>query len=384
MKIKIANTVIIMTHDSLAPVKGGGALRTLAVINEIRKRNFQVIVVAPGNFDSENHAGVLYLPIPAPRKERSQILSAIKFNFRLIVRIIPVFNRANIIFAHNTIACIFVPILKNIFRHFRFVLDITDIHAEYLPIGKRNIIEILIAPFLLWYEYQIIKSADQIIAATQAMKRHLVTKGVRENKIQVVYDSVDKEKLPKEKELSAGLGIIHLGAIDRQHNAEILIKAIPKITEKFPQARFFMIGGGREKENIQILARKLGVDRYCVFTGPLPCEEARAFLKKTNIGVITRKDVLPNRIITTLKIFEYWASKTAVISTPLEGIKEIATEGEDVLFFRSGDAEDLAGKINLLLGDRAYACCLATGGYRAVDRFNLYRAAAEIVNFSIK
>jgi glycosyltransferase involved in cell wall biosynthesis len=271
--------------------------------------------------------------------------------------------------------------LKKIFKRFRFVLDITDIHAEYLPIGKRNIAEIMVTPFLLWYEYIIIKSADRITVATQAMKNHLISKGIASDKMQVIYDSVDKQEIPQEKEAIASQGVIHLGAIDRQHNVEVLIAAIPLVIKKFPQARFFLVGGGREKENIQKLAHRLGVAHHCFFTGSLPCDQAREFLKKASIGVITRKNALPNRIITTLKIFEYWASKTAVISPPLDGIREIATEGQNVLWFPSGDAGDLAEKISLLLSNREYRDKLAAGGFRTVDGFSLDKAAEKIVDF---
>ena len=383
MKVRTANTIIITTHDSLAPVRGGGALRTLSVIAEMKNRLFKVIVIAPFDLKAMEQNGALYLPLPQPRKERSQILSALKFNLRLALRLMPILGKADVLFAHNTIASIWVPFLKKIFKHFRFVLDITDIHAEYLPIGKRNIAEIIVTPFLLWYEYLIIKSADRITVATQAMKQHLIAKGINDDKIQVIYDSVDKKKIPQEKETIAAHGVIHLGAIDRQHNVEVLIEAIPLVIKKFPQASFFLVGGGREKENIQKLALRLGVARHCFFTGSLPCDQAREFLRKASIGVITRKDALPNRIITTLKIFEYWASNTAVISPLLDGIREIANEKENVLWFRSGDSGDLAEKINSLLSNREYRDKLAAGGFRTVDGFGLDKAAEKTVDFGI-
>jgi len=381
MKIKTVNPVIIITHDSLFPVKGGGALRTLAVIKEMQNRNFKPVVIAPLADQAGSQNGALYISIPAPRKERSQILSAIKFNLRLVRRLVPVLGQADILFAHNTIACIWVPFLKMIFKRFRFILDITDIHAEYLPIGKRNLAEVLVTPFLLWYEYQIIKSADRLIVATQAMRQHLMDKGVRPDKIQVVYDSVDAANIPSVKEASAKMGIIHLGAIDRQHNVEVLIEAIPGVIKKFPQARFLIVGGGREKENIQKLAQRLGVDCYCLFTGWLTHAEAREFLKQASIGVITRKDVLPNRIITTLKIFEYWASATAVIAPPTAGIKEIASAEENILWFHPEDAQDLAEKINLLLNDQEYRQRLSRGGLMKAAEFNQDKSAAKIVDF---
>lgn len=292
-------------------------------------------------------------------------------------------KKIDIFFIHNTIAAITIPFLKKIFK-FNFILDITDVHAEYLPIGKRNIFEKILTPLLLKYEYFIIKSADFITVATRVMKALLISKGIDPKKIEVVYDGVDKEEIPQEKDKDAEYGIIHLGAIDRQHGVELFIQAIVTVIEEFPVAKFFLVGGGRELLNINNLAKKLGVINNCIFTDWLSCEEARNFLRKATIGIIPRQDYLPNRIITTLKIFEYWASKTAVVSSPLEGIKEIASNNENILWFQSGNAEDLGRKIILLLRNKEFKEKLIKESLITVNKFDLSKTAFKITEIALR
>jgi glycosyltransferase involved in cell wall biosynthesis len=379
-KIDNSKNIIISTHDSLCPIKGGGALRTSKVAYEFKKRGHNVIIIAPTDGIGELN-GIKVFWLRPPMKQRSQILSTLKFNFRLLRKFLKFIKNTDIFFIHNTIAAAALPFLRKIFK-FKFILDITDIHAEYLCIGERNIFEKILTPYLLKYEYTIIKSADLIIVATKAMKAFLISKGINNNKIKVVYDGTDKDNIPQEKEKDAEYGIIHLGAIDRQHGVEAVIKTIPFVIKEVPEAKFFFVGGGRELLNIKKLAKKLGVINNCIFTDFLPCKEAREFLKKATIGVIPRKDILPNRIITTLKIYEYWASKTAVISSPLEGIKEIASNNDNILWFQPADTEDLGKKIIFLLNNKEFKERLIKVGLITVNKFDIEESASQIADFS--
>jgi glycosyltransferase involved in cell wall biosynthesis len=380
-RINDVKNIIVSTHDSLCPVKGGGALRTLRVAYEFKNRGHNVIIIAPV-YGVRSLNGIEALPLRVPRKQRSQILSTIKFNIRLAIKLLRIIRNTDAIFVHNTIAAVFLPSFKKIFK-FRFILDITDIHAEYLLIGKRNLFEKILTPCLLRYEYLIIRSADSITVASEAMRKLLVSKRISHDKIEVVYDSVDKGNIPQQKEREAEFGVIHLGAIDRQHGVEVIIQAIPTVIKEFPETRFFFVGGGRELPNIKKLAKKLEVINNCIFTDELPCEEARKFLQKATIGIIPRKDILPNRIITTLKIYEYWASRTAVISSPLQGVMEIASGNVNILWFQSADSGDLARKIKFLLKNKEFKEELIKEGLAAVNKLDFRVLASRIADYAL-
>lgn len=370
--------IIVSTHDSLYPIKGGGALRTLKVAYELRDRGCNLRIIAPTDGARELN-GIKLLSLYPPTKQHSQILSTIKFNIRLLVKFLRFVRKTDIFLIHNTIAAIFLPFLKKIFK-FRFILDLTDIHAEYLFFGQRNLFEKLLTPYLLRYEYFIIKSADYITVATKAMKNLLILKGIDNEKIEVVYDGIDKENIFQEKDEGAEQGVIHLGAIDRQHGVEVIIRAIPYVTKEFPGITFFFVGGGREFINIKKLAQKLGVINNCVFTDWVPYKEARSFLKKATIGIIPRLDILPNRIITTLKIYEYWISKTAIVSSFLEGINEIGSGNKDILWFEPGKERDLARKIIFLLIHKEFKDKLIKGGLTTVNNFDIEKSASRIAD----
>ncbi|MEK7722465.1 MAG: glycosyltransferase family 4 protein, partial [Elusimicrobiota bacterium] len=282
-------------------------------------------------------------------------------------------------FVHNTLAAATIPFFKWFYR-FRFVLDVTDVHAEYLAAARRNLFEKFLTPFILAIEYWIIGSADRVIVVTRAMKNLLIKNGIAADKIEVIYDAAELDKIGTEKDTGSENAVIHLGLVDRQHGVELFISAIPLVAAACPEARFFIVGGGRELPNVIKLAEKLGVRDRCVFTDILPCDEARQYMRKAAIGVIPRQDELPNRIVTTLKIYEYWAAETAVVASRLEGIAEIAEDGRDILFFQAGSAADMAGKIIRLLGDRDLAASLARQGALTVRKYTWSNTAPKIAD----
>ncbi|MEI8176689.1 MAG: glycosyltransferase family 4 protein [Candidatus Omnitrophota bacterium] len=378
---KRAQNIIVSTHDSLYPITGGGALRTLKIAEEFKRRGHEVIIIAPTD-GIDNLSGIKVHWLHAPKKQYSQILSTVKFNIRLARKFLQFGRWADIFVIHNTIAAVFMPFLKRIFRC-RFVLDITDIHAEYLPIGQRNGYEMIATPFLMWYEYFIIRSADVVITATEAMKKLLISRGVDAAMIAVSYDGVQAEKFSLRKNADAASAVIHLGTIDRQHGVADLVRALPVVLKACPQVRFYFVGGGRELPAVKRLAVELGVSDKCIFTGYVSSEKAAGYLTGAAIGVIPRRDLLANRIITTLKIYEYWASGTAVIATSLEGIREIANDGEHLLFVPSGDSIALSSALISLLSDPVKRERLAAAGAAHVQGFSWEASIHKIVDHAL-
>ena len=374
--------VLVSTHDSLAPIKGGGALRTLKCAAEFKRRGHDVLIIAPTDGTGELE-GIKTHWLHAPRKQRSQILSSLKFNVRLLRKFLQFAGRTDLFFVHNTIAAATIPFLRPFFG-FRFILDVTDVHAEYLAAAKRNFLERLLTPLILWVEYWIINSADQVVVVTQAMKDLLTANGVPADKISVIYDAAEIDRISPEKAPGAERAVIHLGTVDRQHGVDLFIRAIPFIAARHQDVKFLVVGGGRELPNVMALAKELGVDGRCLFTDYLPCGEARRYMREAAIGVIPRLDTLPNRIVTTLKIYEYWAGGLASVSSRMAGIAEIAEDGRDIIFFPSGQERELADAVCHLLEDGALRARIAAGGLETVKKYTWANTTPRIVDIALQ
>jgi len=372
---------LISTHDWIYPVYGGGGLRTLKVAEEFKKRNYEVVILAPSKINEIN--GMRVYTLAPPTKKRSQLLSVVKFNIKLLIYILKLGRDADIIFVHNTIAALGFFLLNKFLRK-KIVLDVTDIHVEYLCGKDRlNIIERILRPLLLRIEYGVIKSADRVIVVTKAMKQRCIHKGVEGRKIKVIYDGADVDRFSAEKCGGADFNLIHLGLVDKQHGVPFIIQAMKIVLERFPNTKLYVVGSGRNLPYVKKLADESGVYQSCIFTGTIDHAEVGEALRKAGIGIIPRPDNLANNMVITLKLLEYWASGTAVVSSRLSGISEIAEDKKNILFFEPGDHYDLASKINFLLANPQELAKMQKNSREAATRFDWKRIIPEIVDTSL-
>ncbi len=360
--------ILVLTHDPVEPVTGGGALRTLELARALKNMGQEVVLLAPGR--PVRMEGVASVSVSEPTKARSSLLSVLKFNFRLLVRLRPLLGGAGIVCTHNTISALFLPVLKR-FYGFRFFLDMTDLHSEYGVLEPGGSLSRLCGPLLRRYERWIARSADSLTVGTRAMQRELVDAGVDPGRVRVVYDGADPDAFYEAKNGDAADWVIHLGAVDRQHGVELLVQAIPRVLAARPSTRFLLVGDGRQLPLVRRRLQRAGIAGVCEFTGRFPRAQACAQLKRAGVGLIMRPDTLANRVVTTLKLFDYWASGTAVVAPALEGIQEVAADGKNALLFTPGDGADLAAKILRLLEDPALRGRLSAQGLRTVDRFRM-------------
>ena len=106
-------------------------------------------------------------------------------------------------------------------------------------------------------------------------------------------------------------------------------------------------------------------------------------LRDFSVGIIPRPDTMGNNLVMTLKLLEYWASGTAVISSRLKGIEEITRDNYNILFAAAGNPRDLAGKILALLQDQDKVKKLSLGGLASVKSFSWENTVNTTINTCI-
>lgn len=371
--------VLVAVHDSVSPVRGGGALRTIKTAAELKARGHDVLLVAPSDRDVAA-VGVAVERLPVVEKGKSGFFALAVFTLkftRILSREIFV-ARPPVVFVHNAVLGFPAAVLRTFFN-FRLIFDVTDLHAEYVRHTRRNLAETLALPFLLWSEYYAARRADAVIAVTGVMKNMLVAKGVSPDKISVVYDGVDADVFAPAAVKSQGAekNIIHIGSLEETDGAMTFVEAIPAVAASCPETKFIFVGGGGEFSSIVEKMRSRGLSERCVFTGWVDYERVRDYMKDASIGVITRPLTPPNHTVITLKLLEYWASGVAVVSTRLKGIEEISVEGVDIIFCGTSP-DELARKLLELLRDSEKVKSLVRAGSTKARRFEWTPLVKEI------
>lgn len=183
------------------------------------------------------------------------------------------------------------------------------------------------------------------------------------NRLVVIHNGTSRFNLDVREDKSFTVGAI--SELHRIKGLDILLTAWSKFIKKH-QAKLIIIGGGEEKQNLQNMARKLGISDSVIFKGFV--DNARSLLPSFDIFCIpSRSEAMPYVLL------EAGLAGLAVVATPVGGIPEIIESGINGVLIPVEDAETLFSTLILLAED---------GGLRKRLGTNLKASIQE--NFSFE
>lgn len=359
--------IAIVCHDNVSPLTGAGGVRTLKIAQGFSKKGYNVIIIAPSK--EKKIGNLTILNVYSLHNKNNIFINLLKFNISAFARLAKNIRKMDFIIVHNAISLPAVLILAGMFQKKVFV-EVTDIHSEYVRMRPKAFYFSFIADIASACEHKLISFAHKIIAVTQQMKQHLQTNGISGDKIYVIYDGVSLNEFSAEKKPGSHNKIVHLGLVNIHNGAEYLIKSFVYVLKESENAMLYIIGGGLEMKNCIALVNSLKLEKNVIFQEFMPHDSMSEILKDFSIGVIPRPDTKGNNLIITLKLLEYWASRTAVVASRLKGIEEITRDNYNILFAAAGNPRDLANKILTLLQDQDKVKKLSQGGLAAVKSFS--------------
>ncbi|KKG83989.1 glycosyltransferase family 4 protein [Methanosarcina mazei] len=150
---------------------------------------------------------------------------------------------------------------------------------------------------------------------------------------------------------------------------KLMIQAVRILRETYPNIVLIATREGKYSEEMKAFACEEGVEKQVVFTGDV--ENPFVPLKMCDLYThITLGDGLP------LALLEAMAMGKPIVATPIAGIPEAITDGENGILVAPG-AEQIALKIDLLLRDREYAERLGRRAKKTVEERFTWEQAAE-------
>jgi len=137
------------------------------------------------------------------------------------------------------------------------------------------------------YIFPLLYKRIPIIAISETTKKQLINIGFDKNKITVVYCGRNgvrhMRKAPIKK--FSNPTILYLGRIKKYKRVDLLVKILPKIIKKVPNARLIIAGWGTEASNVVNVAMKSLLRRKITVMGPVSNEEKKTLLSKSWVFV---------------------------------------------------------------------------------------------------
>ena len=221
-------------------------------------------------------------------------------------------------------------------------------------------------------------AADAVVTLAETMKSDIVARGVPAERVFIVPNGVDPEAFrprPADPALREryGLGerfvIGYVSNLDHpREGQETLIEATAILAAAGRDVACLIVGEGRRRAVLEVMAARSGASDRIVFTGAVPHDDVPAMYALLDAFVVPRRDERAARLVTPLKPFEAMAMARPLIVADLPALTEVAPHGERSLAYPPEDARALAAAVERLMDDRALAERLGEAGRAWVTR----------------
>ena len=134
--------------------------------------------------------------------------------------------------------------------------------------------------------------------------------------------------------------IISTRSLEPIYDLETLLKSLPEVRAKFPEARCILAGTGSQAAYLKDLARQLGIEQSVDFVGSVPQQEIIRLLQISRIFVSSCIDDG-----TSVALLEAMAAGLIPVVTDIEANRPWVKNGEDGFLFPCGDSHFLAEHI---------------------------------------
>jgi glycosyltransferase involved in cell wall biosynthesis len=192
---------------------------------------------------------------------------------------------------------------------------------------------------------------DAIVVNCEAMRKHLVEDcSVPPGHIELCYNGVNtREFYPAdaakpEPVATASFVIGAVCVLRAEKNLQLLQEAFARIAPLAPNSKLLLVGSGPELSKLQANSRRLGIENNCLFLPAVPA--VAPFLRAIDVFVsCSVSEAFSNSIL------EAMACGCCVVGSRVGGTPELIADGERGLLFESGNVDELAAKLTMLIKD---------------------------------
>jgi glycosyltransferase involved in cell wall biosynthesis len=220
--------------------------------------------------------------------------------------------------------------------------------------------------------------ASAVVFATEKFRSVAVRRGtVRSERSIAVMNAADTRVFDRGRhpwrgpEDPAAFELLYLGTISHRHGVDQCVRVLPLLRERIPGARLAVHaklsdGEGRPMQELQELARSLGVADRVDFRPPVPLDQVPAVMSRASVGVFTPHVDVHIDMALSLKVPEFVAMGVPVVAVATSIMRELFADSE-VMLFPDGDLAAFADCLCRIHGDPRAARQMAA----RADRFTL-------------
>ncbi len=368
-----------------------------ALSSLLAKKGYKIVVLAPHypgakKFEIMGQLKVYRFPYFYPTKlerlcydggilenMKKSFLAKVQVPFLLLseyFHIVKIIKKEKIDFIH---AHWIVPqgFLAALIRKFYKIPYITTAHAgDVFPLRKSSMKKI--AAFAL--------NNASFITANSSFTRNSILMISNSKNIEVIPMGVDLTDFnPKKKDSSIrkkyGIQnefLLFVGRLAEKKGVEYLIKAMPDVLNKLPNAKLLIVGDGSEKEKLTNLTNELNLKNNVIFAGKIKNDDLPKLYATADVfvgpSIVTEKGDTEGLGVVFLEAI---ASGTCVIGTNVGGIPDIIKTNETGILVEEKNPAQLASAIIIMLKNKKLQTKLKKNALNHIKKTYSWEVVAE-------
>lgn len=240
-----------------------------------------------------------------------------------------------------------------------------------------------------WLETMVARQADAVVVICAGLRDELCRRGISADKIYVVpnalperlFDDLSEDdgiRIRRNHRLEGKKVIGFFGSFFEWEGIDDLIRAMPDIVERVPEARLLIAGGGRQELDLIRLSAELDLGSIVTFAGRVSSSEISAYYDAADVMVFPRRGDRLTNMVTPLKPLEAMARNKIVVASDVGGHRELIEDGRTGFLYPTGDKSSLVKTVVNVLVQQPGVGDMATEAKRYVTRERRWRAVSKL------
>jgi glycosyltransferase involved in cell wall biosynthesis len=220
-------------------------------------------------------------------------------------------------------------------------------------------------------ERWICSHSTRTIVVSRAMREILIQEGVPHEKMTVIPNGIDPQKLhpgvsgePIKKKYSLeGKRVIgFVGWFRKWHGLEMLLEIMNEAYLSEQGVQLLLVGDGPAYPELYRYVEDHDLGSAVIFTGPVRRQDIPAYIAAMDIAV----QPSATEYASPIKIFEYMAMAKCIVAPDQPNIREILEDRITAFLFKTGDKESLRSVLQQLLDNPASREAVGQKAYERV------------------
>jgi len=140
--------------------------------------------------------------------------------------------------------------------------------------------------------------------------------------------------------------LLYVGRLDKEKRIDMILRALPDIL-RVTSVHLVLAGIGKEKQKLEELTEKLGIQKAVTFTGFVPDKDLQNIYRIADLFVTA--GIAELQSIVTM---EAMASGLPVVAVNAMALPELVHDGENGYLFSDGDSQMFAEKVVAILSNQ--------------------------------